>query len=148
MSVSTKRNRRRSWRGPSKLDAFLKAFVDVPGGLTVTDLETRLGMSTAMVRSYLYTLSKRGLICRQDEVGSKMHERPELVGPEEAVAQALLALEAAMASRAIHQGITPESDAAFQRYQKIKARAIRPTGTGEDRVALRMALLELIKMLF
>lgn len=61
---------------------------------------------------------------------------------------ALLAIEAAIIARA-KKKISPELQAAFDKYNKLKARALHPDTPGpESLVALRMALIRTIELLF
>ncbi len=62
--------------------------------------------------------------------------------------EALAKLEDALVAKATEQGITPEMGTAFERFQKIKARALAPGTPGEGAVALRMATIELVKLVY
>jgi hypothetical protein len=62
--------------------------------------------------------------------------------------EALAKLEDALVARATESGITPEAAAAFEKYQKLKALALQPGTTHEGRTALRLATIELVKLVF
>jgi len=62
--------------------------------------------------------------------------------------EALAKLEEALVAKAKKTGITPEMNSAFERYQKIKARALQPGTISEGDVALRLGTVELIKLVF
>lgn len=66
--------------------------------------------------------------------------------PQEAVNAAMLALENAMVVKAKTSGITDEMEKAFTRYQKLKAMAMRPGSDQEGKTALRLSLIDLIKI--
>lgn len=68
--------------------------------------------------------------------------------PMEAMLRALEALENALVVKAKKTGITPELEKHFDKYQKLKAVALRPGTPGEERVAFRMAVLEAVKAVF
>lgn len=60
--------------------------------------------------------------------------------------EALAKLEDALVARATERGITPDMATAFERFQKIKARALQPGTPAEGDTALRMGLIELVKL--
>lgn len=68
--------------------------------------------------------------------------------PMESTLDALLGMENALVVKARSSGITPEMDKAFQKYQKCKALGLHPQTDNEGRVAIRMAILELVKLVF
>ena len=69
--------------------------------------------------------------------------------PAEAAAAAMVALENALVVRAKKDGITPEMDKAFQRYQKLKALALNAGAfDNEAKSALRLSFTEIIKLVF
>lgn len=68
--------------------------------------------------------------------------------PTESTLDALLGMENALVVKARSSGITPEMDKAFQKYQKCKALGLHPQTNNEGRVAIRMAILELVKLVF
>jgi hypothetical protein len=61
---------------------------------------------------------------------------------------AMLALENAMLAIAKRAGFPKELEDAFTKYQKIKEHAIRPGNENEGAVAMKMALLAVIKATF
>lgn len=61
----------------------------------------------------------------------------------------MVALENALVVRAKKDGITPEMDKAFQRYQKLKALALNAGAfDNEAKSALRLSFTEIIKLVF
>src|SRR5690606_8223500 len=73
---------------------------------------------------------------------------PRPSNPIEAAHAAMLALEDALVMKAKTGGITPEIERAFEKYQKLKAMALRPGTDQEGKTALRLSMVELIKMVF
>jgi len=67
---------------------------------------------------------------------------------EESALGALLLLEKVMVEKAQKFGVTPELEKSFDKYQKLKAVALRPGTSGEERAALRFAVLEAVKLAF
>ena len=61
---------------------------------------------------------------------------------------ALVALASCVVARAARKGVTPENEKAFQTFQNIKARVLRPGTPGEGEVATSIALQRIIKMVF
>ncbi len=63
---------------------------------------------------------------------------------------ALVALEDALVTMAAQStnGVGAELEKHFDRYQKVKAIALRPGTPGEERAALRLALIEAVKLVF
>lgn len=66
----------------------------------------------------------------------------------EAAYAALLSMENALVAKAKQHGITPEIEKSFDRYQKLKAVALRPGSENEGKMALRNAILDIVKMIF
>ena len=60
---------------------------------------------------------------------------------------ALVALEALIMEMAT-SCMTPEMDAAWQKYKKLKALALNPGTPGEERAALKQAVLHAVKLAF
>lgn len=115
------------------------------GGITRADIAAKVGLRPDRISFYLSDLRRAGHI---EVVGD---QNPYVVTPQmnarEAAFAAMLALESALVTAAREQGApTPEQEKAFVKYNKIKELALRP-GTGpEGRTALRMALLELVRV--
>lgn len=63
---------------------------------------------------------------------------------------ALNALEDALVTIAAQSsnGVSAELEKRFHRYQAIKALALRPSTAGEERAALRLCLIEAVKLVF
>lgn len=66
----------------------------------------------------------------------------------EAKMVAMLALENALVVVAKSKGITPEMEKAFDRYNKLKAMAMRPGSKNEGEMAARQAILDVVKVVF
>jgi hypothetical protein len=66
----------------------------------------------------------------------------------EAAMKALVHLENALVLRAKTQGITPEMEKSFDRYNKLKGMALRPGSDNEGRQAMKLATVELVKLVF
>lgn len=92
---------------------------------------------------YLSELRRAGLIKRMGE-----QVDPATLSPEDAQLFAMSALENALVARAKKTGITDDMRKAFLRYQKIKALALGAKTAGEEQSALRMAMIDLVKMVF
>jgi hypothetical protein len=110
-------------------------------GATRDDVVRRTGLPPARCGFLLSELKREG----------KVQPKPEMpdvacMPPRQAALFALAVLEDALVAKA-RVGTTPDMDRAFVKYQKIKALALRGVG-GEADVALRMALLELVRLVF
>jgi len=69
--------------------------------------------------------------------------------PAEAASVAMLALENALVVRARKEGITPEMEKAFVRYQKLKALALNAgAADNEAKSALRLSFIDIVKLVF
>ena len=66
----------------------------------------------------------------------------------EAAMLALVHLENAMVMRAKSVGITPEMEKSFEKYTKLKGMALRPGSDNEGRQAMKLATVELVKLVF
>lgn len=71
---------------------------------------------------------------------------PRSLSPEDALLFALTAFENALVARAQKSGVTTEMEKAFVRYNKIKSLALGAKTGGEERAALRQAMIDLVKM--
>lgn len=113
-------------------------------GLTAIEIATATKLAIDRVRFHLSDLRRSGYIFVKGD--------PTTVSPtmsaQEAAFAAMLGLENALVARAREGKITSEMEIGFAKYNKIKELALRP-GTGpEGKVALRMALIELVKLVF
>lgn len=61
---------------------------------------------------------------------------------------ALVALEAVILEMPTSAAANPEMDKAWERYQKLKALALNPGTPGEERAALKQAVLTAVKLAF
>lgn len=68
--------------------------------------------------------------------------------PTDALHAALLAVETALVLRAKQEGITDSLEKQFARYAKVKAVALRPGTPGEERAAVRRALIDAVNLVF
>lgn len=69
--------------------------------------------------------------------------------PGEAKLVAMSALENALVSVAKHStSITPEMESAFDRYNKLKGVALRPGSENEGKMAMREAVIKLVRTVF
>lgn len=75
-------------------------------------------------------------------------QRPMPKTAGEAAMDALLALENALVLRAKTVGITEEMEKSFDRYNKLKGMALRPGSDNEGRQAMKLATVELVKLVF
>jgi hypothetical protein len=57
-------------------------------------------------------------------------------------------LENALVVVAAFTGITPEMEAAFERYNKLKGVALRPGSENEGVMAMREAVIKLVRTIF
>lgn len=75
---------------------------------------------------------------------------PLAADPYEMTLQALVALEDALKAQAEANGVSAEMASMFARYSKLKQRALRPLTEldHEARLALKMTLVEAVKMVF
>ena len=68
--------------------------------------------------------------------------------PREASLAAMDALENALLQKAKRLGFPDELEKAFSKYSKIKEHALRPGSEPEGVMALRLAIIELVKSVF
>jgi hypothetical protein len=62
--------------------------------------------------------------------------------------ETLVLLEETIVLAAKRNGVTDDMQKQFDKYEKLKAMALKPGSTGEERTAFRMAVLEAVKMAF
>lgn len=141
--------RRRHFSETQKTKVYDAIFSAGKDGLTRNDVATRVGLAADRISFYLSELKRAGYITSKGD--------PTTVdvnmGAEEAAMAALLGLENALVARVretLKSGAapSPDMDRAFVKYQKIKELALRPGTGAEGKVALRMAVLELVKLVF
>jgi hypothetical protein len=121
---------------PSPHDSKCTACVGaIPKGETATYVRTR-------IRRYHMTCVPTNVYV----TGSAPSALP--TDPMEAALTALIGLENAIVVKAKKIGITDELEQKFTRYQKMKVLALRPGTPGEERAAFRMAILEIVKLVF
>lgn len=145
-SYGRKGSPRRYGFTPTQKSNVYDAIVDSgKDGITRPDIAKKVRLPADRISFYLSDLRRAGFISVKGDPGVVS----PTMGPEEAAFAALLGLENALVAAVRHQGkATDEQNRAFVKYQKIKELALRP-GTGpEGKVALRMAVLELVKVVF
>lgn len=135
------------WTSTQKSNVYDAIYAAGANGITRADIAKKVGLQADRISFYLSDLRRAGHI----EV--KGESNPNIVTPQmnaqEAAFAALLALESALVTAAREQGApTAEQDRAFVRYSKIKELALRPGTTAEGKTALRMAILELVKVVY
>lgn len=122
-------------------DAIVRAGSN---GTTRQAIAGVVGLPADRISFYLSDLRRGGFIAVKGD--------PTTVSPtmnaEEAAFAALLGLENALVARVRESGTTPEMDRSYVKYTKIKELALRPGTTAEGKSALRMAVIELVKLVF
>lgn len=113
-------------------------------GVTAVEIAQRAAVVLDRVRFYLSELRRGGYIAVKGD--------PTTVSPtmnaQEAAFAAMLGLENALIARAKEGGVSAEMEKAFVRYNKLKELALRPGTIPEGKVALRLAIVELVKVVF
>lgn len=112
-------------------------------GIDREEICKQTGLPKQRVWFYLSELRRAGLIKR---IGDAVD--PKSLTPEESKLFAMTALENCLVITATQKGITQEMRAGFAKYQKIKSLALGAQTKGEESAALRMAILELVKLVF
>lgn len=62
------------------------------------------------------------------------------------IATALVALEEVILESAMSTGMSPELKSGWEKYQKLKASALRPGSTTEEKQAFKLALIQALKL--
>lgn len=134
-----------SYSKSQKTECYDAIFNAGAQGLTRPEIATKVGLRADRISFYLSELKRAGYIT---VVGDPTTVLTTMTA-EEASFAAMLGLENALVARVREDGgATPEQERGFVRYSKIKELALRP-GTGpEGRTALRMAILELVKIIY
>jgi hypothetical protein len=153
------KTRRKSWAPKTQKERVYDAIKDAgAAGITVADLVAKFGdISKSNIVFYVNKLKKGGNIAVQGDPQSV----PTNGDPKMAAFAALVGLENALTAKlnADPKLLNDASlGAAFAKYQKIKAAALAPSHASSvaqreadanaAKVALRMAVLELVKMVF
>lgn len=101
-------------------------------------------LNVGRVSSYLAELKREGFV---QKLGEQVD--PSTLSAEDSILYALGALENALIAKATKAGkVTQEQEKAFVRYQKIKSLFLGARTGGEESSALRMAVIELVKLVF
>jgi hypothetical protein len=113
-------------------------------GLTANEIAAATRLVIDRVRFHLSDLRRGGYISVK---GDPTTVSPTMNATEAAFA-AMLGLENALIARAREGNVTAEIERGFAKYQKIKELSLRPGTASEGKVALKMALLELVRLVF
>lgn len=136
--------KRSAWAGPTQKQAVYYAVADAGAeGISRVDISNKVNLAPDRVGFYLSELKRAGLVVLH---GAPVD--PATLNATDAAFYALGMLENALVARAKESGITVEMERSFLRYQKIKARALGTTFEGEMKVAVRLATIELVKLIF
>lgn len=141
-----RKDKRNRFYSPTQKVQVYDAICDSgTSGITRPQIAQIVGLAPDRISFYLSELRRAGYIAVKGDpttVSATMNA-------DEAAFAAMLGLENALVARVREMGSsTPSMDAGFVKYSKIKELALRP-GTGpEGKVALRMAILELVKLVF
>lgn len=141
-----RRDRRFSF-GPPIQKVSIYDCVEEAGqnGITANDIALRVKFQIDRVRFHLSELKRAGLISVRGEPTTVT----VTMNATEAAFAAMLGLENALVARVREEKkVSPELDRAFVKYSKLKELALRPGTTHEGKSALKMAVLELVKMVF
>lgn len=136
---------KRSWHFSATQKSLVYDAIDAAGsaGTGRKEISQKTQVPLDRVSFYLSDLRRAGLI---SVIGEPIPM--ENMNAREAQLHAMLALENALVSSASEYGLTDEMNRAFIRYTKVKELVLRPGTTAEGKVALRMALVELVKAVF
>lgn len=149
-----------SWTRTQKTQTYDAVKAAGDNGITREEICSRTGLPKQRVWFYLSELRRGGLIKR---MGEKVD--PATLGPEEAKLYAMVAFENALGAWATEhsnicrtcRGTNDESkkcqtfkdlSKTLTRYNKIKELAMGAKTAGEESAALRMAMLDLVRMVF
>ena len=80
--------------------------------------------------------------------GNAFASIPAAADPQTMTLHALVALEDALTAQAAVVGVSDELEKRFERYQKLKSLALRAGTESEARTAMRMTLIEVVKLVF
>lgn len=132
---------------PTQKSNVYDAIFHAKTGITRNDISSKIGLAPDRISFYLSDLRRGGYIAVKAEPGMVT----ATMSFKEAKLAAMLTLENTMAAKAREDARfqrDPEANRSFLKYQKIKELALRP-GTGpEGDAALRMAVLELVRLVF
>jgi len=112
-------------------------------GIERNGISTATNLAPAKVGFYLSELKRVGLIAVKGDPTTVTLN----MTAEEAALAALLALETALKVKVRETSFTPDMDRAFVKYLKIKEHVLHTPGP-EGKVALRLAVLEMIKLVY
>lgn len=141
---------RRSFSSPTnKVLVYDCVQATGPSGLTAREIAAAVNLPIERVRFHLSELGRAGYVMVKGQPATAM---PHMTAQDAAFA-AMLSLENALIAR-VREDYSPpktvpiEMDRAFVKYNKVKELALRP-GTGpEGRIAIKMAILELVRVVY
>lgn len=154
--------RRHSWQTPTQAQRVFEA-VKAAGaaGISRADVVAKLAIADPVsdknVSFYINRLMKGGHVVEKGAASAPVVS--PMMKADEASMAALGALESALVAKLRESGVTDEARASFLRYKKILATAVAvPDASSspaqveaqrnQSRVALRMAILELVKLVY
>lgn len=137
-------NRSWSFKPTQKTQVYDAIIGSGKDGATRKQIADKVGLAPDRISFYLSEL------CRGGSVAVKAD--PTVVSgnmsAEDAAMAALLGLETALVAKVKELGATAEMERGYVKYSKIKELALHPGTGAEGKVALRMALLELVKLVY
>lgn len=140
---------RQAFRQTQKEKCYFAILDGGQDGLTRPEIAAKVGLQVDRINFYLSELRRAGFITyRGAPVDiSKLSAADAALVAMESMENALVAKAKEEAKK--NKGVLPqEMEKAFARYQKVKALALGGQTSGELRAALRLALIELVKMVF
>lgn len=141
-----------SFKRTQKTDVYDAIVAAGAEGITRPDIAKKVNLAADRISFYLSDLRRSGFIAVK---GSPVDL--SLMDEQEAAFYAMEALENALVAKAkklytlkdsVSTAKATEMERSFVKYNKIKALALRGSTAGEVGVALRMSLLELVKLVF
>lgn len=115
-------------------------------GADRNELAAAVGLNAGRISTYLAELKRDGLV---NKLGGQIDIAT--LDADGAALYAMETMENALVIRAKEKwktGIPNDVNQGFARYQKIKALALGAKTAGEERTALRMAFIDLVKLVF
>lgn len=135
---------RHSWQDPTQKQKVYEAVKQsADEGVNRADVSRLTNLAVDRVSAYLAELKRLGLVSIK---GAPVQQKD--LNAKDSALYAMVALETALVSKARESGITDPMRKEFARYQKVKALALGGMTDGETRAAVRLALLELVKLVF
>ena len=120
-------------------------------GVTRNEISSKTNLAPSRVSLYLSELMRQGFV---EVKGAQKQVDVTQMSEEDAVLYAMTVLESALVVKARAmldpktKKVPPDMEKSFARYQKTKELVLRPGTPAEGKVALRMAVLELVRLVF